>query len=232
MKVTSLLTAPILTLLVTGRLALATVAEPSRWAISLDGPWQFQRGPLPTNAWRTVTVPSTFQDHEGNAFHGVGWYRREIAPFELPPGRRVLLHFEAAATAAEVWWNGERLGAHLGGWTPFRFDVTDLVRRAAAGQPHEVRVRLDEKVGHNTQGFLTIIEPHFGGLWQPVKLLGVPETYVDDLCLHAYGNPLTHRLELHLPLCGSSTSAVDSVRVRRRPRGATGWSAETTQAWP
>ena len=226
------LTVPMLALLVSGRLALATVAESPRWVMSLDGPWQFQRGPLPTNAWKTVPVPSTFQEHEGHGFHGVGWYRREIAPFELPPGRRVLLHFEAAATAAEGWWNGERLGTDVGGWAPFRFDGTDLARRGVAGQPHEVRVRLDEKVGHNTQGFLTIIEPHFGGLWQPVKLLGVPETYVDDLCLHAYGNPLTHRLELHLPLSGSLTSRVDSVRVRRRPRGATGWPVETTQAWP
>jgi hypothetical protein len=25
-------------------------------------------------------------------------------------------------------------------------------------------VRLDEKVGHNTQGFLPVVEPHFGGL--------------------------------------------------------------------
>jgi hypothetical protein len=220
-----------MTLLASGWLASATEVESPRGGISLNGPWQFQRGLLPTNVWKTVSVPSTFQEHEGNDFHGVGWYRREIAPFELPAGKRVLLHFEAAATATEVWWNGERLGSHLGGWTPFRFDITDLVRRAASGQPHEVRVRLDEKVGHNTQGFLTIIEPHFGGLWQEVKLLVVPETYVDDLCLHAYGNPLSRRLELQLPLGGSSTSQVDSVLVRRRPRGATAWQAETTHAW-
>lgn len=209
--------------------ATGTIAP--RQAISLNGPWQFQRDQAPTNQWKQVPVPSTFQEHEGNAFHGVGWYRREVAPFALPPGQRVLLHFEAAATAAEVWWNGQRLGNHLGGWTPFRFDVTDLVRQAAAGRPHEVRVRLDEKVGHNTQGFLTIIEPHFGGLWQEVKLLLVPETYIDDLQLHTYGNPRTDRLELQVPLAGPSPTQVDTLRVRRRPRGETAWSSETTLAW-
>ncbi len=223
----------IVTVLLAGEcLALANQAQPPRRTLSLNGPWQFQRDQSPTNDWKTVTVPSSFQEHEGNAFHGVGWYRREIGPLDLPADKRVLLHFDAAATVAEVLWNGERLGSHLGGWTPFRFDVTDLVRRAVPGQPHELRVRLDEKVGHNTQGFLSIIEPHFGGMWQEVKLLVVPETYIDDLRLHAYGNPHTGRIEVHLPLGGSSTSQVDTVLLRRRSRGATGWQAETVQPWP
>ncbi len=218
-------------LLAGGCLALANEAEPPRRNLSLNGRWQFQRDQSSSNDWKTVTVPSSFQEHEGNAFHGVGWYRREIGPLDLPAGKRVLLHFDAAATAAEVWWNGERLGSHLGGWTPFRFDVTDLVRRAVPGQPHQIRVRLDEKVGHNTQGFLSIIEPHFGGMWQEVKLLVMPETYINDLRLHAYGNPHTGRIEMRLPLGGSSTAQVDTVLLRRRSSGATGWQAETAQAW-
>ena len=133
--------------------------------------------------------------------------RRRLVPktvpaFPLPAGKRVLLHFQAAATEAEVWWDGERVGTHLGGWTPFRFDITDLVRKAAAGRPHELRVRLDEKLGHNTQGFLPIIAPHFGGLWQDVQLLVVPETYCDDLNLLAVGNLETAEIQLDIPLCG------------------------------
>ncbi len=203
-----------------------------RRGISLSGSWQFQRGPTPTNEWKTVPVPSTFQDHEGNDFHGVGWYRREIPSFELPAGQRMLVHFEAAATAAEVWWNGQKVGSHLGGWTPFRLDVTDLVRAGASGRAHELRVRLDEKVGHNTQGFLTIIEPHFGGLWQGVDLLLVPETYLDDLTLQAYGNPQNQRLELKLNLAGDTNAPVERVVVRQRARSETAWQTETSHPWP
>ncbi len=90
-------------------------------------------------------MPSSFQEHEGNCLPRVGWYRREIGPLDLPADKRVLLHIDAAATVAEVFVERERLGSHLGGWTPFRFDVTDLVRRAVPGQPQELRVRLDEK---------------------------------------------------------------------------------------
>lgn len=204
---------------------------PLRSAISLNGRWFFQRNQAPSNEWKTVEIPSTFQEHEGNDFHGVGWYRREIAAFEVPSGSRLWLHFDAAATEAEVWWNGERLGRHLGGWTPFRFDVTDHARRATPGRPHEIRVRLDEKVGHNTQGFLAIIEPHFGGLWQEVKLLTMPDAHIDDLHIHAYGNPFTGRIELQLPLAGNSSSQADAVRIRRRFKGETAWQTETTHAW-
>src|SRR2546422_3573977 len=131
------------------RVLLGVEAASPRQTISLNGDWMFQRDRAPAEEWKTVPVPSSFQSHEGTDFHGVGWYRKQIEPLEAPKGKRVLLHFQAAATEAEVWWNGHRLGTHLGGWTPFRFDITDFVREAPAGRGHELKVRLDEKVGHN-----------------------------------------------------------------------------------
>ena len=115
------------------------------------------------------------------------------------------MQFQAAATEAEVWCDGQKLGTHLGGWTSFRFDITALLKRRSSG-PHEIRVRLDEKVGHNTQGFLPIIEPHFGGLWQGVSLLIVPDTYFDDLRLMASGDAKSHELRVEVPLAGKAPS--------------------------
>lgn len=208
--------------------AAETPTNPARQTISLDGDWLFQRDAAESDktkadAWKTVKVPSSFDQHEGVEFHGVGWYRKSVAPFAVPPGKRVLLHFEAAATEAEVWWNGEKLGTHLGGWTPFRFDITELVRKAAPGAPHELRVRLDEKVGHNSQGFLPIIAPHFGGLWQDVELLIVPETYGDDLQLLAVGNLETSEIRFDLPLAGKVPETMPAVEIRCRRRGENDW---------
>jgi hypothetical protein len=198
-------------------------SNPARQTISLDGDWLFQRDGAKSDEWKTVKVPSSFDQHEGVEFHGVGWYRKVIPALSLPAGKRVMLHFQAAATEAEVWWDGQRVGTHLGGWTPFRFDVTELVRKAAAGWPHELRVRLDEKVGHNTQGFLPIIAPHFGGLWQSVELLIVPETYCDDLNLLAVGDLKTGEIQLDVPLCGRLPAAEKSLAVRCRLRGEKEW---------
>jgi hypothetical protein len=127
----------------------------------------------------------------------------------------LLLHFNAAATHAEVWWNDVRLGEHLGGWTPFRFDVTELVRKNPNG-PHTISVKLDEKVGHNTQGFLPIIQPHFGGLWQEVKIIDVAESYIDDLDLYAFGDWSNECLVITARLVGPSPPKGGSLRYRLR----------------
>jgi len=199
----------------------------SRTTISLNGDWLFQRDGAKADDWKTVPVPSSFEQHEGIAFNGVGWYRKQIPALDLPAGRRVLVHFQAAATEAEVWWNGDKLGTHLGGWTPFRFDITELVRKAPPGQAHELRVRLDEKVGHNSQGFLPIIAPHFGGLWQAVQLLVVPDTYCDDLRLLAVGDLAKSEFKFELPLAGTVPATIPPVSVHYRFRGETEWAVAT-----
>src|SRR5204863_7064425 len=79
--------------------------------------------------------------------------------------------------------------------------------------PFEIMVRLDERVGHNTQGFLPIVQPHFGGLWQSVRLITVPENAVDDL--RAF-NPPTRKVEVR----------GDQLRLDGKPlivRGVLNW---------
>ncbi|MFO0814412.1 MAG: glycoside hydrolase family 2 TIM barrel-domain containing protein [Gemmatales bacterium] len=147
-----------------------------RKTTSLNGEWTFHRDG--SGETKTVTLPTHWETHEGLKFDGIGWYEKTIELPELPKGRRLLLHFDAVATHATVYWNDKELGEHLGAWTPFRFDVTDHMKKAGK---HIIKVRVDEKVGHNTQGFLPIIAPHFGGIWQGVRLIEVPETYIDDL---------------------------------------------------
>src|SRR5205085_1900741 len=67
---------------------------------------------------------------------------------------------------------------------------------------HTIRVRLDEKVGHNTQGFLPIIQPHFGGLWQEVKLIELPDIYIDDLRLSVVADPKDGQIRFTAPVVG------------------------------
>jgi beta-galactosidase len=144
--------------------------------ILIDARWTFHREGAAAGQWRPVTVPSSVQDYEGNDFHGVGTYRVRTPKIVLGPHQRLLLEFDAVATQATVRWDGKTVAEHLGGWTPFRADLTELARGGGEGTEHEIEVRVDEQVGHNTQGFLPIIQPHFGGIWQGVKLLVVPSS--------------------------------------------------------
>ena len=194
-------------------LAANGAAAPRR-VIALDGSWDFQTNGAPARQWKSVEVPSNWETHEGTNFNGIGWYRLKPGPIDVPKNGRVLLHFQAAATEATVFWNGARVGSHLGGWTPFRFDVTGFI-----ASTNEIRVRLDEKVGHNTQGFLPIVQPHFGGIWQSVRLEVVPPVYFDDLQLRATGNPDTKQIEIEVPIRGAAAEGV-SIEAKWRRRGS------------
>jgi len=189
-----------------------------REAVSLDGTWEVCVGQAEAGSdWIPIRVPASFEIVLGTDFDGLATYRREFA---VPAGffdSRVVLEFEGAATLAQVFVDGQEVGQHLGAWTPFRFDITSLVE---PGATHDLTVVLDEKVGHNTQGFLPIIAPHFGGLWQSVRLLALPHESLDDLNLLAVGD-FERRLALfEADLPESSRS---SVRVKFTVEGRTTW---------
>ncbi len=129
-------------------------------------------------AWQPIVVPSSWETVLGTEFDGIAWYRKQFHLSQGDSDRRVLLRFHGAATEARVWVNGKAAGSHTGPWTAFTLDVTRMVDM---GEPTEVIVRLDEKVGHSTQGFLPIIAPHFGGLWQTVEVLLKKAAWLDDV---------------------------------------------------
>ncbi|HMP04336.1 MAG TPA: glycoside hydrolase family 2 TIM barrel-domain containing protein, partial [Gemmatales bacterium] len=198
-----------------------------RRLLSLDGEWRFRREGA--NEWKSVCVPGAWQHHEGMDFQGVGWFEKAIN-VSLAPGRRLVIHFDAVATHVTVFWNDVQIGEHLGGWTPFRFDVTDLVRQSEPGQQQRLRLRVDEKVGHNTQGFLPIIQPHFGGFWQSVRLLDLPSIFFEDhrAALLPQTNPRV--LKLSVPLVDRAPEKTspdfNQVVVQWRPVGTTDWKEQ------
>lgn len=200
--------------------ALRAAGTEPRVTIPLDGEWRFRRDG--SDMWKSVAVPSPYQDHEGTSWHGVGWYERTVDVPEVPASKRILVHFDAAATHATIFWDDAQVGEHLGGWTAFRIDVT---ARATKGR-HTLRVRVDEKVGHNTQGFLPIIQPHFGGLWKSVSLGIVPERYVDEMNVLAVGDLATGEILVRAGIGGNpDPNSVPQLRVRYRLRGATDWQS-------
>ena len=201
----------------------ASAGRADRIVVSLNGEWQFHREGK--NESKTVVLPNSFEHHEGALFDGVGWYEKRIQPFKLHEGSRAILHFQAVATDAEVWFDGKKVGAHLGGWTPFRVDVTDLINTERR-DPHLIQIRVDEKVGHNSQGFLPVFAPHFGGVWQDVHLMVVTPTWIDDLAILAIGKPASGSARVVLPLNGNVPSEKTSVVVRHRHLNDTAWSAE------
>lgn len=153
--------------------------------VSLAGSWQI--APIAKDgtagAELAIVVPSPFETALGTNYDGVARYRRVLP---LPPERRahVAIEFRAVATHATVRINGVEVGQHLGGWTPFRVDATQALQWNGADL---LEVLVDEKVGHNTQGFHPIVQPHFGGIWQDVTLCLDQHPTLDRFDAFAFG---------------------------------------------
>lgn len=163
--------------------------------------------------WKSVQLPSSFEQHEGVSFDGIGWYRLVLNPSEVTnpptksnspkhPNHRTILRFHGAATHATLFCNGERIAEHLGGWTPFECDLTRNFKESQAGKSQniEILVRVDERVGHNSQGFLPVFAPHFGGLWKPAELLFRPALSIDADSLFLWGDPQDSKLNYDITL--------------------------------
>ncbi len=76
----------------------------------------------------TLDVPGDWNSQRENLFfyEGTIWYKRSFE-YQVRPGTRLILYFGAANYEAIVYLNGEKLGAHTGGFTPFAFEVTGKI---------------------------------------------------------------------------------------------------------
>jgi len=98
------------------------VGEQSGW----HKPWELSKDKsvlLPTS-WDQVTVPHCWNVDVRYNFTGKAWYRKG---FELPKNianKLVLLKFEAVFYKCRIFLNGELVGMHEGGYTPFAIDVS------------------------------------------------------------------------------------------------------------
>jgi beta-galactosidase/beta-glucuronidase len=146
---------------------------------------------------RAVTVPFPPESADSGigdtGYHPVVWYQRMLGTDDLVGGTgddRLLLHFGAVDYRAEVWLDGQLLGRHEGGHTPFEFDVTDVLRGSGASGRHSLVVRveddpLDVAQPRGKQDWQR--EPHSiwyhrsTGIWQPVWLEWVPRIAVRSL---------------------------------------------------
>jgi hypothetical protein len=129
------------------------------------------------------------------------WYARN---FDLPDairGRRLLLHFGAVDYRAEVWLNGLRLGDHEGGYDPFDFDVTNLVK--PTGNRLVVRVENDpvEKKPRGKQSPELhpsgVTYSRVSGIWQTVWLESVGAAYARAWTVRADLDTGTVALDVH-----------------------------------
>ena len=130
----------------------------------------------------TMKIPSDWntQDEKLFFYEGTVWFKKsfQAVPFQAVPMTecRTLLYFGAVNYDCHVWVNGKKAGHHVGGFTPFNYDISDLLKKGE----NTVIVKVDNK--RHAEDVPTQIFDwwNYGGITRDVKLVKVPLVYMQD----------------------------------------------------
>ena len=149
---------------------------------NLNGLWDYAIRPVAEEYGKPegqILVPfcaesalSGVQRHVGSA--NALWYERSFTVPKTWKGKDVLLNFGAVDWKTEVWVNGVRVGEHTGGYAPFSFNITPVLRKSGK---QTLRVRVWDASDEGFQPRGKQIEHTHGiwytpvtGIWQTVWL--------------------------------------------------------------
>ena len=124
-----------------------------------------------------LDVPSDWnsQTPELKYYEGTVWYARR---FDAPrqDGRRLFLHFGAVSYRCRVYLNGEEIGSHEGGFTPFQIEVTGRLKPA----DNFLAVEVNNTRTPDAIPAMAFDWWNYGGITRDVSLVSVPEAFVED----------------------------------------------------
>ncbi|GAA3604677.1 glycoside hydrolase family 2 protein [Flavivirga amylovorans] len=124
-----------------------------------------------------LTVPGDWNTQMEKLYYyeGTIWYKKSF-DFKKKTNSKVLLYFEAVNYQSIVYLNGKKLGAHVGGFTPFQFDVTDHLIEGE----NFIIVKVDNQRKKDGIPTLNMDWWNYGGITRSVHLINVPNSYISD----------------------------------------------------
>jgi beta-galactosidase/beta-glucuronidase len=185
-----------------------------RW-LSLNGHWDFES----VDGSSTIVVPFAWETTESGVARTwleAATYRRVISIPTEWNGSRVILSFGAVWHRATVSIDGVRVGEHVGGYTSFEFDVTDIV---TAGQTSQLVVEVEapadkRELVHGKQRSIPrddydgVSFTPTSGIWQSVWLEARGRTYAAQVALR--GDSRTG-IDVTVTLAGDSPAGTPVV---------------------
>jgi len=221
-----------------------------RKTVILSDNWKFQldirnigenegwfRDEFDRNDWANVTVPRAWDCYETAlwGYEGIGWYTTTINPDDFSPANRTEIIFNRVMYYSKVWVNGEYIGENIGGYLPFNFDITNYLK---PDKENKLVVRVDNKPRIEWLPAGKQIEwIQYGGILQPVMLVGTSHTYIDDFtvrtdlvngaarvkCISAIVNESddTSEMELEIDIASGNDITKGSAKLQCKPDDST-----------
>ena len=154
------------------------------------------------------------QDERLFFYEGTVWFKRAFQ-WHRNGNRRTLLYFGAVNYDTYVYVNGKLAGHHVGGFTPFNFDVTDMLREG----DNFVVLKVDNK--RHAEAVPTQIFDwwNYGGITRDVLLVDVESVYIEDYNLQLVsleGRLLSFSVQLNKPLSGQQiTLSIPELKIKK-----------------
>jgi beta-glucuronidase len=148
----------------------------------------------------TLWVPGDWnsQDNRLLYYEGTIWYRRLFDYKTTVSGNRVFVHFGAANYESDIYLNGKKLGKHIGGFTPFNYEITGLLK----AEDNSLVVKVDNKRKREAVPTLNTDWWNYGGITRDVNLIEVSNTFIQDYLVQLKKgtvNELTGYVQLNGP---------------------------------
>ena len=187
--------------------------------ICLDGEWDFafdkENVGLRECFWdkesldKKINVPFVYQSKlsgiNSAEFCEVVWYKRSFRLPESFKGKRCIINFSAVDYECDIWINGKHAVNHIGGYSSFKKDITELL----CDDENNITVRVFDRdfAKESVRGKQLWGDGEFGcwykrytGIWQSVWLEAVSEIHIDKFVIN--GDVDTNSATLKAELVG------------------------------
>lgn len=161
--------------------------------INLNGLWDYAittvTDAFPGKYQGKILVPFAIESALSGVKKAVGpdsilWYRTKFSITSAMKGKNILLHFGAIDWGSTIYINGMKVGVHKGGYDPFSFDITQLVKK---GGQHQLDIRVSDPGdkgpqprGKQVRKPQSIWYTSVTGIWQTAWIEAVPKTYISS----------------------------------------------------
>ncbi|HXA00783.1 MAG TPA: glycoside hydrolase family 2 TIM barrel-domain containing protein [Cytophagaceae bacterium] len=158
--------------------------------------------------WLYVPGDWNSQRDKLELYEGTIWYKTSFDLTKTKADNRLFLYFGAANYESYVYLNGEKLGKHTGGFTPFQFEITDKVTE----KENFVVVKVDNKRYKDAVPTVNTDWWNYGGITRDVKVLEVPKTYIKDYFIQLKKNSV-NEITGFVKLDGASSSEKIKIEI-------------------
>jgi len=142
---------------------------------------------------QTLWVPGAWNTQKPELYYYEGsiWYRKTFDKEDLSANKRYFVYFEAANYLSTVTFNGKILGKHEGGFTPFCYEVTKLIKEKDNYLVVGVsNTRSNDQIPAKVTDWF-----NHGGITRSVKLIEVPPTFISNYFLSLDKSTLNSKIK-------------------------------------